>query len=384
MNSASLFQRELVRRFLPSVPALVILAALLNAAPESRAAALEDGFGTSTPIQGVLSVTGSSMGASPQPDEPAHAGVAAAHSLWAVWLAPNTGTYTMTTSNSTFDTVLAVYSGDELAALRPITSNDDVDFQDLTSRVHFRAYAGEKFHVAVDGVGGARGAVQLNVLFGGRPMMPWSAYTPQGLAVPSSTFSSNRVLLVDFWETVCGACVEELPDLISLYHDFAPRGFNVLGFGIDANPAAVQRFVMEHGTPYPILIPSVSARSVFILSEETFAVPTKFVVDQERQIVATYVGGHDPRSATYPYYEAEIAPLLREPPPLPLAIRWAEGNVLLSWPAAEIPFRLEATSALGGIWAPTQGVMRTNAGRVEVTVPAAIAEQFFRLRAQVN
>ena len=382
MNSAKSLQPGMTRRLLPFGAVLALFVALDGAL--CWGATLEDDFGAATPIQGVVTLSGSSTQATAQAGEPAHAGVAATHSLWAVWQAPTTGTYTITTSNSTFDTVLAVYSGSEMDKLALVTSNDDIDFQDLTSRVRFRAYAGETFHVAVDGVGGARGAVQLNVLFGGRPMASWSAYTPQGLSVPSSNFSSNRVLLVDFWETICGACVDELPDLISLYRDYASRGFNVLGFGIDANPATVQRFVMDHGTPYPILIPSAGVRSVFILSEETFAVPTKFLVDQERQIVATYVGGHDPLSATYPYYESEIAPLLRAPPALPLAIRWMEGEVLLSWPAAGLPYRLEACSVLGGNWSPASETVRTNEGRVEVTLPAGTAEQYFRLRAPLN
>jgi len=344
---------------------------------------LEDQFGAATPIQGAASVTGSNTQATFQPGEPAHAGVAATHSVWAVWQAPLTGTYTLTTSNSTFDTVLAVYLGDALDRLRVVATNDDVDFQDLTSRVRLRAYAGETFHVAVDGVGGARGSVQLNIMLGGRPMTPWSSYTVQGLAVPSSTFS-NRVLLVDFWETTCGTCVEELPDLISLYQDVSPRGFSVVGLAIDTNPGVVSQFVLQHATPYPILIPSAATRATFILSEDTFAMPTKFLVDQQQQIVATYVGGHDPRSETYAFYQAEIAPLLRDPPPLPLEIRRTEDVLTLSWPEVGAPFRLEASSlAMGGNWSPAAGLTRTNQGRVEATVPAGTGAQFFRLNLPV-
>jgi hypothetical protein len=93
--------------------------------------------------------------------EPRHANKPGGHSLWMTWHAPASGIATFNTLGSLFDTVLAVYSGNELTALTPIAANDD-DGGLFTSRVRFNALAGEKYHIAVDGFGLAVGEALLN------------------------------------------------------------------------------------------------------------------------------------------------------------------------------------------------------------------------------
>src|SRR5206468_3750347 len=149
------------------------------------------------------------------------------------------------TSNSTFDTVLAVYTGYALSNLTLVATNDDADFLLTWSRVVFRAYAGERFHLAVDGVAGAAGIINLRISPGGPSMTPWTTTDPSGGSVTSLDFS-NDVLMVDFWETTCGACVEELPDLVRVYNALRPRGFTVIGLAIDLDPLVVGSYVSDH------------------------------------------------------------------------------------------------------------------------------------------
>src|SRR5437773_533043 len=106
----------------------------------------------------------------------------------ASWTADVTATYTITTSNSTFDTVLAVYLGTALNNLKVTVTNDDVDFRTFTSVVQFRAYAGETFQIAVDGVNGAQGQVELHVVSGGPAMSAWNTTSARGVPIQSSDF----------------------------------------------------------------------------------------------------------------------------------------------------------------------------------------------------
>lgn len=66
------------------------------------------------------------------------------------------------TSGSSFDTLLAVYSGESLTTLTPIASNDDADFE-TTSSLTFLGVAGQVYHIAVDGLDGQTGFVALNI-----------------------------------------------------------------------------------------------------------------------------------------------------------------------------------------------------------------------------
>ena len=72
----------------------------------------------------------------------------------------------MTTVGSTFDTLLAVYTGSAVNALNlpAVARNDDENNPGgiLTSRVEFSAVGGTTYQIAVDGYGGDQGAVTLN------------------------------------------------------------------------------------------------------------------------------------------------------------------------------------------------------------------------------
>jgi hypothetical protein len=61
---------------------------------------------------------------------------------------------------SSFDTLLAVYTGSTVSALTRIASDDDSGGS-LTSRVSFSAVAGTTYRIAVDGYGAASGSVKL-------------------------------------------------------------------------------------------------------------------------------------------------------------------------------------------------------------------------------
>ncbi|MGH8019993.1 MAG: S8 family serine peptidase, partial [Opitutaceae bacterium] len=99
--------------------------------------------------------------------EPAHAGNTGGRSLWWTWTAPSGGTAQISTTGSSFDTLLAVYTGSALNALTSVASNDDTSTGNLQSTVEFTATAGATYRIAIDGFNGASGTVVLNATFTG-------------------------------------------------------------------------------------------------------------------------------------------------------------------------------------------------------------------------
>lgn len=124
---------------------------------------LNDNFTNATAITGSeATVKGSTVAATREGDEPAHAGETGGKSVWWAWTAAANGSATITTAGSLFDTLLAVYTGSSLADLTVVASNNDRAAGDPTSRVQFNAVAGRTYFIAVDGVNGAAGQVILN------------------------------------------------------------------------------------------------------------------------------------------------------------------------------------------------------------------------------
>ncbi len=93
---------------------------------------------------------GWNTGATKEPGEPEHAFNAGGKSVWWSWTAPTDGDVRLTTDESTFDTLLGVYTGSAVSQLTLVGHNDD-HREARTSRVRFRARAGIACQIAVDG-----------------------------------------------------------------------------------------------------------------------------------------------------------------------------------------------------------------------------------------
>jgi hypothetical protein len=160
-------------------------AVTLVAAPK---AATNDDFANAT----VLPVTsgstaGSNVHAGKEAGEPNHAGKAGGASVWWRWQAPTTGILTVDTIGSTFDTLLAAYTGASPPSLVEIASNDDGD-EGLApqSRISLETVAGQHYHLAVDGAAAATGSIRLT----------WSflatSVSPSDISIsPSTDFETN-------------------------------------------------------------------------------------------------------------------------------------------------------------------------------------------------
>ena len=109
----------------------------------------------------------STVGETVDPNEPTLCGAAGGASKWYPLTCDADGVVTVDTQGSTFDTVLAVFydtgeSEDPYLGMREVACNNDISGAEKTSSVSFCARAGNIYLVAVDGVGGASGIVQLH------------------------------------------------------------------------------------------------------------------------------------------------------------------------------------------------------------------------------
>lgn len=133
-----------------------------------------------------------------EPGEPLHAGKQGGKSVWYYFTAPSDGVLFLTTSNSTFDTLLAVYTGTRVDRLTPLNFNDDAPdgggavFSDLYQAVR----AGTRYYIAVDGLAGSSGTILLNYSFTAVPLLDLTiSATTGGVAFPASgTFPSNSTV----------------------------------------------------------------------------------------------------------------------------------------------------------------------------------------------
>lgn len=119
------------------------------------------------------------------------------------------------------------------------------------------------------------------------PLFTWKDSTG---AITTIDAYLGEVTLVNFWATWCGPCKAELPDLLAIHKELAPRNIRVIGISTDRGmdvSEKVSTFVREHGIPFQIVIANDDLESAF---GNVRMLPTSFVVDRNGKIVETLVG----------------------------------------------------------------------------------------------
>jgi len=340
---------------------------------ECMGAPVNDFFANRIVLSGATNyILASNVGASREPGEPAHAGSVGGSSIWWTWTAEKSGTILISTAGSTFDTLLGVYLGSSLTNLTEVVSDDDDDLGNLTSLVRFRAIAGETYQIAVDGFQGPSGTVVLRIGPSGYAQPPWNLHDLGGMPVGASNFV-NRVLLLDFFETTCPACVDEAPFLVQLRQGLAPQGFEILGVATDNSTNDVFYNVHLLGITYPVVldIPDIEVAFGALLPS-----PTKIVIDREGLIQESLVGYN-----SLGYYQRRIRPLLRGVSSLPLQIRPQPNGIVLAWPATEFGWGVESTTNLtGGTWRTVTNQIVQGPSENNVSLPTGSDGTFYRLK----
>lgn len=117
-----------------------------------------------------------------------------------------------------------------------------------------------------------------------------------------SVFNSERIIdlkalkgrpvLVTFWATSCQGCIKEMPHLIELYKELAPKGLEIIGIAMSYDrPDHILEMQKQKQIPYPIVYDGVNEASRAF--GDVRLTPTTFLINPQGQIVRQKIGEID-------------------------------------------------------------------------------------------
>ena len=119
----------------------------------------------------------------------------------------------------------------------------------------------------------------------------------------------GKAVLVVFWATWCGPCLEEMPTLEKYYREHKADGFEVIALSIDRPGNRAKAFKVLAKLSFPGAMVSDASRNGFGMPE---AVPVSYLVDARGIVRDKFINVDDG------LLDEVITPLLKEKPAAPI------------------------------------------------------------------
>ncbi|HEX5792821.1 MAG TPA: TlpA disulfide reductase family protein [Rheinheimera sp.] len=114
------------------------------------------------------------------------------------------------------------------------------------------------------------------------------------------------IVLINFWASWCGPCIQEMPQLDKLAQKYQMLGVQIWGVNVENDSAAAKAYLSKVQVQFPILFDSENSVSKAYQVE---AMPTTVILDKDghiRNVHRGYKPGYEKS------YEDNIKAILRE------------------------------------------------------------------------
>lgn len=150
-------------------------------------------------------------------------------------------------------------------------------------------------------------SMQEHVVVAGDTAPNFTIKTESGAEISTRNFG-GKLLVLNFWASWCGPCVQEMPSLNEFQKMFAPEGVVVLGINVDRKEDLyrnmTKRFHVIFQTAWD---PQENVSYRF----GTFKFPESYIIDRNGKVLQKYPGLPDVNGEWRPWTDPEIVRYVR-------------------------------------------------------------------------
>lgn len=132
-------------------------------------------------------------------------------------------------------------------------------------------------------------SMQDRVIEAGDNTPDFAITTDQGLKITPAQFG-GKVLVLNFWATWCGTCLEEIPSLNEFQRETASSGVVVVGVSVDRNEKLYHAFLKR----FPVSFQTARDPEMNISAEfGTYKFPETYIIDRSGKVVQKIISSRN-------------------------------------------------------------------------------------------
>ncbi|WP_026464588.1 TlpA disulfide reductase family protein [Adhaeribacter aquaticus] len=132
----------------------------------------------------------------------------------------------------------------------------------------------------------------LRTLSVGKKAPDISLPTPTGDKVSLSSLRGKYVL-IDFWASWCGPCRQENPNVVRMYNQYKPKGFEIFGVSLDESKDKWVKAIATDKLTWPHVSDLKGWQSSAAVMYNIQAIPQTILLDKEGVIIAKNLRGKE-------------------------------------------------------------------------------------------
>ncbi len=95
----------------------------------------------------------------------------------------------------------------------------------------------------------------------------------------------GKTLLVAFWTTTADPVRNDLPELVKVYNEFKPKGFEIIGVNLDNDKSTLDAFLKDNPLPWAQIYEPGGMDSRLADEFGVISLPTMFLVDKDGKVL---------------------------------------------------------------------------------------------------